>query len=159
MGKAALLGAVGVAWIAAVAFAACTDSSGGSADADADATVGSDSGPAEAAGRTCTRVPEGGACGRWPASADTFDEASRTGCRPRAVSLVCQVPNGSVIGPDGAVSDPDGAAIAADCCDLCELTEYALDCLGGGGPDPALGCHAPKDITPGAHPLCCPCTP
>lgn len=158
MGKAALLGAVGVAWIAA-AFAACTDSTDATGSEGADAAAGSDSGAEDASGPTCTRVPEGGACGRWPASADTFDDASRNGCQPRAVSLVCQVPSGSMIGPDGAVLDPDGAAVAADCCDVCELTEYALDCLGDGAPDPALGCHAPKSITPGHHPLCCPCSP
>ncbi len=154
--------AASVLWFLALTVIACTKTTGTelSPDAAEDAAGTATDASGSGSGPTCTRVPEAGACGKWPASADTFDDASKTGCLPRPVSLVCEVPSGSTVnGADGAVYGPDGAMITPDCCDQCELTEYALTCGFDAQPDPSLGCHGVMHGTPGAHPYCCPCLP
>ncbi len=101
----------------------------------------------------------------WPAGADTFEDASSTGCKPRSVFQICEVPSGSTIEADGAIESPDGAA--AQCSDACTATEYELSCEGStdGGPggaipqpDPSLGCTVIPIPTPSnALFYCCPC--
>jgi hypothetical protein len=108
------------------------------------------------------------ACSR-PTKADTFSDASGTGCKPKAEFNLCEVPNGGSVGADGAVAGPNGAPVVGACHDACSASEYALDCLGsfpsggGGGipdPDPALGCRIlPIPTPPAALFYCCPCAP
>lgn len=98
----------------------------------------------------------------WPPGADTYSDASATGCRPRSVFEICGVPNGSVVYPDGAVVSPDGAP--AQCSDACSATDYSLSCIGDGetgnipSPDPSLDCTIVPVPTPSDVLFyCCPC--
>jgi hypothetical protein len=97
-----------------------------------------------------------------PAGANSFSDASATGCQPQSIFQICQVPNGSVIYPDGAVASPDGAP--AQCTDACSDTEYVLSCFGSveGGATPvpgsSLGCKVITIPTPANETqYCCPC--
>jgi hypothetical protein len=101
----------------------------------------------------------------WPAAADTSDAASRTGCAPRSMFQVCEVPSGSVLHGDGTITTPDGRSVT--CTSACAPAEYVLTCTGAAPapaaiPSPAasLGCRAiPIPTPPNALFWCCPCQP
>jgi hypothetical protein len=98
----------------------------------------------------------------WPAAADTFAASSNTGCYPRSMFQVCEVPEGSVVYADGTITTPAGATVA--CEDACSPSEYSLSCYGPPdgqlpAPVPSLGCRAiPIPTPPNALFYCCPCT-
>lgn len=100
----------------------------------------------------------------WPASADTFSEASNTGCTPRSFFQICEVPSGSALHPDGSVTTPPGATAA--CVNECSPTEFALECLGPAGgagtiPSPAADLHCravPIPTAPNSLRYCCQCS-
>ena len=98
---------------------------------------------------------DGGAC--WPASSDTLDPTSNTGCRPMPSLPVCQVPSGATVLADGATVADDGAAAPPECTDACGVAEYALSCVAA-SPDTALHCTVVAVPTPSNESFfCCPC--
>jgi hypothetical protein len=103
---------------------------------------------------------DAGACAA-PAAAETYNDASATGCQQRDRLLVCDVPNGSTIELDGSVETPDGASVT--CTDTCSPNEYTLICVDPTQvlqPDPSLKCNVIALPTPeGVTNYCCPCSP
>ncbi len=97
----------------------------------------------------------------WPAAADTLNVAFGTGCSPKSMFDICQVPNGSIVHADGSITTPDGGIVS--CSDYCLPTEYALNCYGAATgtvptPDLSLNCRAIAIPTPSnALFYCCPC--
>jgi hypothetical protein len=108
-----------------------------------------------------TKIP---AC-TWPATADTFDSSSSTGCLPRSMFQICEVPEGSVVHADGTISTPEGTTV--NCEDPCTPSEYSLSCAGPlefsshpeiPTPAPSLGCRVIPIPTPSNELFyCCPC--
>ena len=106
----------------------------------------------------------------WPGTADTFDPAAGTGCIPRSMLQICEVPSGSVIDPaTGAITTPAGQTVMCDA--ACSPAEYAVECRGPlpadapgsttasvPEPDAALGCRVvPIPTPPNVSFNCCPC--
>jgi len=98
----------------------------------------------------------------WPAVADTFDAVSGTGCSPRSMLEICEVPGGSLVRADGSIAIPDGGVVS--CNDHCPATQYALSCYGTGpdkipSPPSQLGCSVIPIPTPStALFYCCRCS-
>jgi hypothetical protein len=98
----------------------------------------------------------------WPAAADTFDSSSSTGCYPRSMFQVCEVPDGSVVHADGTITTPGGTTVTCD--DACSASEYSLSCYWRSDGQPAapaasLDCRLIPIPTPAtALFYCCPCT-
>jgi hypothetical protein len=139
-------------------------------DAATGATGGSGgaSGPdaqldARASGADGSVLTDGGSC-HWPQAAETYSEASGSGCTPRSAFLICEVPNGGSMAADGAVFAPDGALVTDSCTNACASDEYALNCrgpfdAGAPDPDPSLGCSVvpiPGNL-PTSMNYCCSC--
>jgi hypothetical protein len=85
----------------------------------------------------------GGSC-TWPASADTYDDASAVGCRPSSSSTakICQ-------------EAPDGAQT---CQPECPANDYVLGCDGNAQAPSSLDCMIVPIPTPeGVSIYCCPC--
>jgi len=108
----------------------------------------------------------------WPSAADTFNTNTGTGCSPRTMFEICQVPGGSVVtaAPQGdlvSIETPDGGVVS--CSDYCSAAQYALSCHGAASPDsiptipspaPALNCNVVPIPTPSTLLVyCCPCAP
>jgi hypothetical protein len=112
----------------------------------------------------CGMSNDGGAC-QYPATANSFDDASAVGCAPHAFDI-CAVPNGGTVGSDGSVTASDGTLVNDACHSACDSNQYALACTGNRAidtfapePDPSLGCTVipiPGN-TPWAVRYCCPC--
>jgi hypothetical protein len=91
----------------------------------------------------------------WPAA------AIDTGCTPRSMFDICEVPSGSTVQADGSVLTPGGGVVS--CADACSPSEYSLTCTGARDqpiPQPAssLNCKAIPIPTPSNELFyCCPC--
>lgn len=97
----------------------------------------------------------------FPPNADTFSDASASGCRPGAPGRACEVSNGATVEADGSVSGG-----TESCKSLCPSASYELSCSSGPtdiqasipSPDPALDCAAIAVPTPSNWLYyCCPC--
>ncbi len=88
--------------------------------------------------------PNAGGCSAPPA-ADTYNDASASGCYQRSIPLLCSGP-----AADGGTT----------CAPLCLSSEYALSCYGNNfEPDPLLGCQVITEPTPaGVLYYCCTCS-
>jgi hypothetical protein len=97
----------------------------------------------------------------YPPNANTFSDASASGCHPAPAGELCQVSNGATVMPDGSVSGG-----TETCKSLCAPGNYELSCSSGPAgvltpipsPDPSLGCSDIDIPTPGNWLYyCCPC--
>jgi hypothetical protein len=109
----------------------------------------------------CSEATDGGSC-VYPAGANTFIDASSSGCRPSPTGQLCGVSSDSTVMPDGSVSGG-----TETCSPLCAPGSYQLTCTSGPvvadsppipSPDSSLGCTILGLPTPSNQLLyCCRC--
>jgi hypothetical protein len=107
---------------------------------------------------------QGPAC-RAPAGANSFSDASKTGCFPIPTGTACLVSSGSMISDDGSVANG-----TQSCRPICDSSSYELECLNAVSvppppgplpvPDGSLNCVPIVSPTPAnSISYCCPCAP
>src|SRR5580692_1727797 len=81
----------------------------------------------------------------YPPLADTYSDASSSGCKPEAPGKTCQVSNGATVLADGGVVNG-----TETCTSLCGDSQYELSCVEApsADPNPSLGCTVIPVPTP-----------